>query len=52
MINQEADTNPDTLRISIDAKATVKLGSFDRGGKTRVCTTASDHDFATQTVTP
>jgi len=52
MINQEADANPYTLRISIDAKATVKLGPFDRGGKTRGCTTAGDHDFATQTVTP
>jgi hypothetical protein len=51
-INQEADTNPSTLRISVDAKATVKLGPFDRGGKTRACTTACDHDFATRTVTP
>jgi hypothetical protein len=51
-LNQAADTNPSTLRISVDAKATVKLGPFDRGGKTRVCTTACDHDFATQTVTP
>jgi len=51
-INQEAETNPKTLRISVDAKATVKLGPFDRGGKTRKCTTASDHDFATETVTP
>jgi len=32
IINQEADANPDTLRISIEAKATVKLGPFDRGG--------------------
>jgi hypothetical protein len=51
-INQAADTNPSTLRISVDAKATVKLGPFDCGGKTRVGTTACDHDLATQTVTP
>lgn len=51
-INQAAETNPQTLRISVDAKATVKLGPFDRGGRTRVCTTACDHDFATETVTP
>jgi hypothetical protein len=51
-INQEADTNPTTLRISVDAKATVKLGPFDRGGPTRVLTTACDHDVATKTVTP
>jgi Rhodopirellula transposase DDE domain len=51
-INQEADANPKTLRISVDAKATVKLGPVDRGGQTRVLTTAGDHDFATETVTP
>jgi hypothetical protein len=50
--NQEAKDNPTTLRISVDAKATVKLGAFDRGGQTRVCTTACDHEFATETVTP
>jgi len=51
-INQEADANPKTLRISVEAKATVKLGAFDRGGQTRVKTTAGDHDFATATVIP
>lgn len=44
-INQEADANPHILRISIDAKAVVKIGEFDRGGKTRIETEASDHDF-------
>jgi len=35
------------------AKAVVKLGEFDRGGKTRVDTVAFDHDFnANGTVTP
>jgi hypothetical protein len=33
------------LRISIDAKATVKVGPFARGGKSRVPTEAADHDF-------
>ncbi len=33
------------LRISLDAKATVKVGPFARGGKSRVPTAAADHDF-------
>lgn len=41
------------LRISLDAKATVKVGPFARGGKSRIPTYASDHDFQpTATVTP
>jgi Rhodopirellula transposase DDE domain len=41
------------LRISIDAKATVKVGPFARGGKNRVPTVAADHDFQPDaTVTP
>lgn len=32
-INQQADDDPSTLRISIDAKTTVKVGDYDRGGK-------------------
>jgi len=44
-INQAADAEPTTLRISIDAKATVNLGSFSRGGYSRVPTQALDHDF-------
>jgi hypothetical protein len=44
---------PDTLRISLDAKATVKVGPFARGGKSRVATRAVDHDFQPDTsVTP
>jgi hypothetical protein len=31
--------------MSIDAKATVKIGPFARGGKSRVVTKAADHDF-------
>lgn len=33
------------MRISLDAKATVKIGRFARGGKSRVPTEALDHDF-------
>lgn len=35
-VNQRADADPKTLRISIDAKATVKIGDYDRGG-THAC---------------
>jgi len=41
------------LRISMDAKATVKVGPFARGGKSRIPTKAADHDFhPAATVTP
>jgi hypothetical protein len=33
------------LRLSLDAKAAVKVGPFARGGKSRVPTAAADHDF-------
>jgi hypothetical protein len=52
-INQQADADPQTLRISIDAKVAVKVGEFDRGGTTRIPTVALDHDFdATTTLIP
>lgn len=52
-INQAADSAADVLRVSIDAKATVKIGPFSRGGKSRVAVAAADHDFAPEaTVTP
>jgi transposase len=44
-VNEAADDDPQTLRISMDAKATVKVGPFGRGGKSRVPTKAADHDF-------
>jgi transposase len=41
------------LRISVDAKATVKVGPFARGGKSRIPTRAADHAFQPEaTVTP
>ena len=52
-INQLADEERTTLRISIDAKVGIKIGEFDRGGKTRVPTVAFDHDFSNcGTLTP
>jgi transposase len=45
-VNEAADEDPQTLRISMDAKATVKIGPFSRGGKSRVQTKAADHDFS------
>lgn len=52
-INEEVDADEQTLRVSMDAKATVKVGPFARGGKSRVDTKAADHDFhPAATVTP
>jgi Rhodopirellula transposase DDE domain len=51
--NHDADAASDVLRLSVDAKATVKVGPFSRGGKSRVKTVASDHDFTPEaTLTP
>jgi Rhodopirellula transposase DDE domain len=52
-VNPEADRADDTLRISIDAKATVNIGPFSRRGKGRTSTRAADHDFKPNaTLTP
>lgn len=52
-MNGEADAEDTILRLSMDAKAVVKVGPFARGGKSRVLTKAADHDFEAQaTVTP
>jgi transposase len=52
-VNAAADADPAVLRISMDAKATVKVGNFSRGGKKRVRVNAADHDFkAKAKVTP
>ena len=52
-INQAADAADDVLRISMDAKATVKVGPCARGGKSRTLVAAVDHDFQpTATLTP
>jgi transposase len=52
-VNPEADRADHTLRISIDAKATVPIGPFSRRGKGRTKTEAADHDFKPEaTLTP
>jgi hypothetical protein len=52
-VNRAADSAEDTVRISLDAKATVKVGPFSRGGKSRVAVAAADHDFQPEaSVTP
>ena len=44
-INQEADADDGTVRVSIDTKAVVAIGNLSRGGKSRQAETALDHDF-------
>lgn len=45
--NRKSDGNPESLRISIDGKAKLKIGDFSRGGKSRKkeAEKASDHDM-------
>jgi len=52
-VNLKADETVEVLRISMDAKSTVKLGPFSRGGRNRIKVGAADHDFGcTGTLTP
>ena len=44
-INQQADADSGTVRLSIDAKAVVAIGDLSRGGKNRQGEEAADHDF-------
>jgi hypothetical protein len=44
-VNPQADRAGDTLRVSIDAKATVNVGPSSRRGRSRTGTKAADHDF-------
>jgi len=37
------------LRLSLDAKARVNIGSFDRGGRNRIPIKTEDHDFEPKT---
>ena len=46
-VNADADLEPDTIRISLDTKATIHVGDYSRGGKSR-CTKpvkALDHEM-------
>ncbi len=52
-VNRAADAADGVLRVSMDAKATVKIGPFSRRGRSRVPVAAADHDFQpVGTVTP
>jgi hypothetical protein len=53
-LNEKADRSDKMLRISIDAKTSVSLGDFSRGGQSRVAgITGCDHDFkGTESITP
>lgn len=44
-VNAAADEAEAVLRLSWDAKATVKIGDFVRGGKNRLARKGADHDF-------
>lgn len=44
-VNAAADEAATVLRLSWDAKATVKIGAFVRGGKNRLERQGADHDF-------
>jgi len=50
--NQASDENPQSLRVSIDTKAKVRIGNLSRGGKARTKEPkkADDHDTQWQTV--
>ena len=53
VVNPQADEAPDTLRLSLDAKAAVNVGPYSRRGKSRTGTRAADHDFKPEaTLTP
>ena len=44
-VNTAADADDTVLRLSLDAKASVLIGDFSRGGRSRVTVKAADHDF-------
>jgi transposase len=44
-VNAQADADDTVLRLSLDAKASVWVGDYSRGGRSRVTVKAADHDF-------
>jgi hypothetical protein len=46
-LNALADADPETMRVSIDTKATVNVGEYSRGGRSRgvAAVKALDHDM-------
>jgi hypothetical protein len=49
-VHQQAAAEEHTLRLSLDSKATVRIGPFSRGGQSRTGTQGADHDFKPQGV--
>lgn len=49
-INRIADSTPGIIRLSMDAKAVIKVGPFSRGGYNRYGLRACDHDFQPDTL--
>ena len=43
--NKIADEDQGVIRLSMDTKANVNIGPFSRGGYSRQCVKACDHDF-------
>ncbi|MGH2413472.1 MAG: ISAzo13 family transposase [Microcystaceae cyanobacterium] len=53
IVKQEAQQDQTVLRLSLDAKAVVKIGPFSRGGTSRADIQGCDHDFNPKaTITP
>jgi hypothetical protein len=44
-VHEQAASEPQTLRLSLDSKASVRIGPFSRGGQSRTGTQGADHDF-------
>jgi len=44
-VNAQADADETVLRLSLDAKASIRVGDYSRGGRSRVIVKAADHDF-------
>lgn len=44
-VNAQADSDECVLRLSLDAKATILIGNYSRGGQSRLLVKAADHDF-------
>jgi transposase len=52
-VHAQARQDKTVLRVSIDAKAAVKIGAYSRKGQSRVIIRAADHDFKPdETLTP
>lgn len=52
-LRQQHQADKTVLRFSMDAKATVLIGEYSRGGQNRLVVKAADHDFRpTDKVTP